>query len=612
MPPTSDRLSARDLGTQAVWFALVIGLIEGGFFIVRSFGFHDLINLSPDVLWMSPAAYLVWFGGTALVVGLLSHLWPGIRTEPAALRIFAFLAWFSLLGIRPHLFPIAHVVLAAGLATLTERLVRSRRSAVRGLMARTVGWLGAAVFVIAMTMVGWRWWEERRSVSQLGAAPAGAPNILLLVLDTVRALDLSLYGYDRPTTPELAKWAARGVRFDQAIATAPWTLSSHASMFTGRYPFELSADWGIPLDGTFPTLAEVLQKDGYVTAGFVANPIFTVREYGLARGFAHFEDLKKSPGEFFMSTAIGRFFSGRVRLRALIGGYNILGRKTANEVNEELLTWLPRRGSRPFFAFLNYYDAHFPYLPTQPYRGRFGDAGPRLLPQMRHHLHDAIEFVDSTTAPVQVARERAAYDECIASLDAQVGDLLKRLEERGILRNTLVVITADHGEMFGEHGVFYHSNKLYRPVLQVPLVLLWEGKVPAGAAVRTAVSLRDLPATMLDLAGLSEGAHLPGASLAGLWHNGGDSARSKLSPALSQVRLRGGKIELQSLVQSSYQFLEILQLRAPTPRPGQALYDLTADPEERRDLSTSDPGQVALLRQTIQAVSGRRLSSAPH
>ena len=120
--------------------------------------------------------------------------------------------------------------------------------------------------------------------------PANSPNVLLIVLDTVRADHLSLYGYERPTTPNLERLAKRGIRFDNARATAPWTLPSHASMFTGHWPHELGAKWMTPLRGNLPTLAEYLGAHGYATAGFVANVVYCSQETGLARGFTHYED----------------------------------------------------------------------------------------------------------------------------------------------------------------------------------------------------------------------------------------------------------------------------------------------------------------------------------
>ncbi len=145
------------------------------------------------------------------------------------------------------------------------------------------------VLVLAISVFGRDWLKERRESSR---PPPGsdAPNVLLIVLDTVRADRLSLYGYERSTTPNLKRLARQGIRFDAVRATAPWTLPSHASFFTGRWPHELGTRWGTPLDEAFPTLAEYLGANGYATAGFIGNRFLCSYETGLDRGFTHYED----------------------------------------------------------------------------------------------------------------------------------------------------------------------------------------------------------------------------------------------------------------------------------------------------------------------------------
>ncbi len=145
------------------------------------------------------------------------------------------------------------------------------------------------VFVLAGFVFGVDWLKQHRE-SGRPSPSAAAPNVLFIVLDTVRADRLSLYGYDRPTTPALERWARQGILFSEARATAPWTLASHASLFTGRWPRELGVKWLTPLGTTVPTLAEYFGSRGYATAGFVANLIYCSYDTGLDRGFTHYED----------------------------------------------------------------------------------------------------------------------------------------------------------------------------------------------------------------------------------------------------------------------------------------------------------------------------------
>ena len=220
-----------------------------------------------------------------------------------------------------------------------------------------------------------------------GAAARG-PNVLLIVLDTVRASSLSLYGYARDTTPQLTRWARRGVRFDWAVAPACWTFPSHCCFFTGRWPYELNSHWQLVLNTPHPTLAEFLAARGYLTAGFVANTSYCSYETGLDRGFAHYEDYPLSPRTILGSTAVGRWITQNV-----LSYRDFYGRKwiqyqsrDAGGINRAFLDWLSRqrRGERPFFAFLNYLDAHEPFLVPGEHTPRFG-----LRPGVATGLRDA-------------------------------------------------------------------------------------------------------------------------------------------------------------------------------------------------------------------------------
>ena len=207
--------------------------------------------------------------------------------------------------------------------------------------------------------------------------PNHSPNILLIVLDTVRADRLSLCGYERPTSPNLERLSKRGIRFDNARATAPWTLASHASMFTGHWPHDIGARWQTPLRGNLPTLAEYVGAHGYATAGFVANLVYCSRDSGLARGFTHYEDyvlerlapLRTSIVVEQLTTMIAQTINvfNIVALHPLrelvIRWFAINQRKDAATINRAFLAWLTDRPQpdRPFFAFLNILDAHYPY-----------------------------------------------------------------------------------------------------------------------------------------------------------------------------------------------------------------------------------------------------------
>ena len=278
-------------------------------------------------------------------------------------------------------------------------------------------------------------------------SPASA-NALLIVLDTVAAEHLSLYGYERATSPTMVELAERGIRFDRVQATSSWTLPSHASMFTGRWPHELSASWRTPLDRAYPTLAEFLSARGYATAGFVANYFYCATDSGLQRGFALYRDyIFPGLSAFKSASLVDRTVRG-IRgvelffedwldidlLRTPVQRLWLLvnaDRKDAAVVSREFLDWLARRPQpeRPFFAFLNYYDAHGPYqLPsgrthrfgTQPSDARDSDMIERRWPMDKTGLTQR-----------DIAFAHGAYDDCVADLDEELGRLFDELGGAG-------------------------------------------------------------------------------------------------------------------------------------------------------------------------------------
>ena len=185
---------------------------------------------------------------------------------------------------------------------------------------------------------------------------------------SARAKNLSAYGYPRNTTPNLARWARQGVRFDRALAPAPWTYPSHSCFFTGQWPFKLNSQWKFALDTPDPTLAEYLTARGYQTAGFSANTNCCNYETGLARGISHFEDFPLTPRSLVGRTQPGRWILQNILYRGFYHDIKWIGLQSrgAHGTNDAFLDWLrQRRPDRPFFAFVNYFDAHAPYLPPR-------------------------------------------------------------------------------------------------------------------------------------------------------------------------------------------------------------------------------------------------------
>ena len=490
--PAGEHRSLKSaLALGAAW-ALIASAGEYVVHLVGWYAFGKPTYLGIDAIWAKPLVNLLLFMAAAIVLYRLPARFFNACLASAAVAAI-------LLPVRPGS-PVAMTILSAGIGTQLGILLASAR---RQAVTVRAGSLLAAVFAVA-TVVSQasRAFSER---SATGAAEAGAPNVLLIILDTVRSASLARFG-GRASTPNLDSLTASGIVFDRAVATAPWTLPSHASMFTGLWPHEHGADWRSPLDHRAPTIAEVFGRHGYRTGGFVANLVYTSREHGLDRGFQVYRDYSRSAGSLARSAALIQTITTSRVLRRFLGVHEVMGRKPGAEVNREFLAWETRAGARPWFAFLNYYDAHEPYLPRKPFVTRYSEGlPPRRLERLRFwNVEGGIASWGDFT-PGEIEAEQAAYEEAITGLDADIGALLSDLRRRGVLDRTLVILASDHGELFGEHDAHSHGNNVFWRSLHVPLIISWPGHVPSGRQVSDPVSLRDLAATILSIA-------LPGAS----------------------------------------------------------------------------------------------------
>ncbi len=536
--PTSEPSSKRELGAWnvlalAVWCGLVAGWLEVGLRVLCKslIGTNRLYMMTRDFVWLVPLSNLLLFfvGGLLLAAATKACPRPFVWLGPRLICAFALMPAFLVAG--PQIYPWAWLILALGLAIqLVPWLENSGVPWRRWLSWGIPGLLSLVLLMPAFIFVG-DWIEKSREGAR-PLPPAGSPNVLLIVLDTVRADRMSVYGYSRPTTPVLEQLAKRAICFTEARATAPWTLASHASMFSGRLPHELGVEWATALKNNFPILAEYLGSRGYATAGFAANIGYCSYDTGLSRGFTHYEDywadlehfrplrtavLFKRAWDFTLDLAR---LCGDNRLQPVLEFLVAPYRKDAATVSRQFTQWLsqPQEPHRPFFAFLNYYDTHVPYLPPQGTPVRFGP-GPRTLGDF-HLLIGLWETTDKTrVAPHYRELIHDSYDNCLAYLDGQLGELFATLQSRGVLENTVVIVTSDHGEELGEHGLFEHGESLYRPEIRVPLLCCVPGRDQTSIVVREPVSLRDLPATIVELTGLAGESPFPGQSLARLWRD---------------------------------------------------------------------------------------------
>lgn len=414
--------------------------------------------------------------------------------------------------------------------------------------------LGLTVFLVA-TLVFFRASRTPAIPAvQAGSPPAlRGPNFVFIILDTVNADHLSAYGYFRATTPNMDHLAAKGVLFENAISPSSWTLASDASIFTGLLPHQHGANWYNPRETSTWTLTEVLQSYGYVTAGFNANLHYGQKGWGLKQGFDTYEDESSFLRHGLAATLLGRAFVQPFYEK--VHEQDRFDRLDAREVNREVFHWLRNNSDQPYFLFVNYYDAHDPYLAQPPFNRRF--------------------------QPTETNPDRAVsnYDNCLAFMDDQADKLLKFLANRPEWSNTIVIVISDHGEALGEHGRYGHGWNLYREELHVPLIFFGPG-IPPGQRVTHIARTREMFATVLDLA-LGDKVPLRRYSLRRFWTPGfkPEAFDDTVTSELITDRSQGKEVPTISLMTPEWHYLHNSQGQS-------ALYQWTADPLEKVDLAT--------------------------
>jgi len=393
------------------------------------------------------------------------------------------------------------------------------------------------------------------------------PNFLVITLDTTRADRLSCYGYDRPTTPNLDLLAEESTFYREAYSTSAWTLPAHASLFTGKFvtahgaryrsdgPFILSAgldrEKGLDvyransISRDEVTLAQILSEAGYATGAVVAGP-WLKRVFGLDKGFSLYDERD-------IQTLQGR---------------------PAPSVTESALRWLNENDNRPSFLFLNYFDAHTPYAIHEEFVRRY-------IPPAMSLENEAL------LSPPQIQLVRnAMYDSEINFADAAIGTLFDGLRRQGRYDSTCIVITADHGELLGEHNQYGHGKNLFQEVVRIPLFI----KYPAGdhppSEPDRRIQILDLFPMMVERAGLTVPSGIQGKAP----ETPGRPIIAETYP-LEAVSTRG---TYQCLWDGPHKFVL-------NSKGNHALYDLSADPGEQRNLANDQPDRAQELQNRLTA-----------
>jgi arylsulfatase A-like enzyme len=432
--------------------------------------------------------------------------------------------------------------------------------------------------------------------AELPPARPGAPNVVLVVLDTVRARNVSAYGYARATSPELEALAAEGALFLDATSPSTWSLPSHASLFTGRYPSSHGAHGEHKyLDDRFPTLAQVLERNGYETFCITANPWIS-DGLGLTRGFAWQDTSLRNQG------GAGRGFSFIHRLLDRLGLEE--SDKGGGAVAARFEAWAAERpalAERPAFVFLNFIEAHFPYhqLPHAALF-RFTDRGYSELRAISIDLTGQQFGGSGRSAAEAGAPARDMYDGGIVYSNELLRRVVEALRARGTLDRTVLVVLADHGEILGERGGFFgHGPSLYQEAVGVPLLLRYPPRIPAGVRVETPVSTVGVFATILELAGVEAPPTLQVGSLVPL---ASGASRDAGGPILSELHVAReisavASPDPQMHADRRYRLLREGDLKLVETSKGEHfLFDLGNDPGETRDLAAERPDLLASMQ----------------
>jgi arylsulfatase A-like enzyme len=378
-------------------------------------------------------------------------------------------------------------------------------------------------------------------------------NVILISLDTLRADHLGCYGYNRNTTPFLDTFAKKGILFENCISTASWTLPAHVSLLTALYSSSHSViDDGlgsIPpmLQSSIPpeikTLPEILQDKGFETRAITSH-LYVSDRFGFERGFNTFH-----------------YKQGQ----------------SAEEVTQKALSWLDILSDRPFFLFLHYFDCHDPYASPPPYRNMFD---PDYEGDIDGSLKTILKYATSKITKSDLNHLIALYDGEIRYVDDFLRRFIERIEKAGLLENTMIIITSDHGEEFKDHGSLYHGHTLFDELIRVPLLLFLPGDIPIyQRRIKSQVSLVDIMPTILDFLELDIPQGIEGETLIPYLKN-----------VISKPRLAYSETSRYKAFQACVRTEEYKNIISDGFNGHKkALYNLISDPGEKVNMADSSP-----------------------
>lgn len=431
------------------------------------------------------------------------------------------------------------------------------------------------------------------------------PDVILLILDSVRADHLSCYGYHRPTSPHLDHFASQATIFENAFANSSWSLPSHASMFTGLYPDHHGLyDHGVSWESSAATLPQKLRSANYETACVTANP--WIKQGGLDSGFESLWEIGTEGGSSWPIETVNKYLGKLKRALFLTGGES----RKALRIGKEFIEGYT--GAKPLFLFMNFMEAHHPYLPPRPYHSKFNP----------HPLRSYLRIKDLAIRTYREGKASDAlfkdaidlYNAEICYLDTLIDDFLKALKAQNMFQDSLIIVTSDHGEQFGKHSIngkrlMGHEFSLYDALLRVPLIVKYPSQTNQVVS-ETPVELVDiLPTVMAQLNSDKEGEESYDGKV--LARGTVDMAGRKLWAEYRPSQIQMNKLKRILSENGEEDEIEKFDVRLRSIRKNQfklifdqktmdaQLFDTAADPEEQNDLSTRLPQKVEELRDEL-------------
>lgn len=356
----------------------------------------------------------------------------------------------------------------------------------------------------------------------------GNNNVILIVMDTTRRDHLSCYGYQKKTTPNLDMLSRESLLCTNAYSTSSWTLPSHASIMTGLYPLQHGAHFSVNsneislfhlpfsiniLSDNFTTLAEIMSRQGYNTAGVVAS-VLCHKSFGIAQGFDYYHDSFQKVSHDLNHYIVFRIASKLIALNKIFNSRGYGNTKRATEINQLAFSWLNQNYREPFFLFLNYFDPHATYQPPSPY-DRLYEGKEYFRHILENHggfwnIYPAVMNNNHQLTDKERAYFLSQYDGEIAYLDYYIGALIEKLKSLKIYDKSMIIITADHGELLGEHNLMDHSKTLYEELTNIPLIIKYPASLKKIGTFELPVSLIDIMPTVLSTIGISRPDNIEG------------------------------------------------------------------------------------------------------